>query len=272
MLGTYFAPAEYALARWLRRLKLTGYVPSAEAADLLRDRLVARRRALVCSVPGFAVSAALMIYGVTRPAAIERSHSPSSEWPWLVGWLTFTVSIIGWHELSRRFDKRTGARLPRRAARPTPATTRVVLGRGVVAGIALAVILQIVMGSVLFAQRVDLVSWAFVASCAVAWAFAIVGVARAVTRPMIAVDELTTAIDDRLRSGEAARACEPLTFATFAFGLAEGVSANEGIFFLGLYGPLIVSLFIASGLYADRWVPRLAPNAPMITRTGGRLR
>lgn len=197
------------MARWLRRLKLTGYVPSAEAADLLADRLAARRRALLRSSPASAVTTTLLVYAATRPPTIDRNHSFGQEWPWLLTYLLLTLSIITWHELSRRLDKRTGATLSRRAARPVPATARVVLGRAVMAGVALAVLLQIIMGAVLFAQRVDLVSWAYVASCAVAWAIAIIGTARAVARPMIAVDELTTAVDERLRSGEAARACLP---------------------------------------------------------------
>lgn len=272
MRGTYLSPAAGPpVTRWLRRLKFEGWLPSAEAADLLGDRLAARRRAWVCSVPGFAAAAFFLLHAMgSAPAG--RSTALGREWTGLLAYLLATLSIIGWHELICRFDRRTGSRLPRRATRPTTATTRMVLGPVVLAGIAVAFVVQIVMGTVLFVQRVDLVSWAFVASCAVAWTFALVGVGRAVSRPMIAVDALTTAVDDRLRTDEAARACFPLLLATLAFNLAEGLSYNEAIYFLGLVGPMLVSLLIGAGLHAQRWAPRPAWDALVLSLTGRRLR
>ena len=269
MLATYLRPSDAALARWLRRLKLVGFMPSAEAADLLRDRLAGRRRALVCSVPAFVVAAVLLVMAGQHDDPVARAASPHREWPWLLFYLWLALSTMGEIEMSCRFDKRVAARLPRRATRPVAAGAAVVLGRVVLTGIALAGVLQIVMGVLLFAQRVDLVAWTFVASSAVAWAVALAGVTRAVQRPAIAVDELTSAVDDRLRSGEAARACLPLTLALMAFGLAEGIHTNEWINLLGAVGPVLISFFINAGY--ERWSPPLMWRSPF-AGTAGRPR
>jgi hypothetical protein len=203
----------------------------ADCEVLLLDRWMARRRACLQFLPLLVVGLAVywtsqwgpyaptdngkLYYDGTQPLILQQSgrHDLAS----LTSLLLLICALILWRELVRRAELRIAKTLPRRATLGVAISAVGVLRRAGIAFIAVCVVWDAMLSIVLFYVRGGFASWTFLAAFLLSCGFAAFGVARAVSRPAIAVDQASLVFDERLRASDALKACTPLMAVALLF-------------------------------------------------------
>lgn len=206
--------------QWLDR---TGGLPAvpAVAGDLLTRRLAERRRlGRRWVLPAGAVAALLLLW--TLVDTLVSGPTDHRAWQHFAYRYVGVIAVLGLARLGvlgsvARAERRLAAGLPERVSRGRQVPLREVLGparwRYLLVALGLeaagAVALVLVDGGWLAALYVPLLVGVLV--------LVAVGVRLAVDRPTVAVDAVSLAVDERLRSEEVLLAVAPLSLVVFAF-------------------------------------------------------
>jgi hypothetical protein len=259
MAGMYPSADRSALTAWLHWLGLDEPDLSPEARDLLLIRKAVRRSATFRVAPLFALALAFFGYWMHRAWTEPVDHE--ERWPALASATMVIVALMVWREIVRRDDRRAARGLARRVSRPAAPSLTTVLGRGPTAAIVLAAVVTPAMAVALFVRHQGATAWLFTLTAVAAWLFAAFGLARAHTRPTIALDAFTLVVDDRLRSSDATCACIPLGLALEFFGGADALGRSAWLDVVVFGTPFVVLVLIGSGWPRNRYRPR-PPSAP----------
>lgn len=240
---------------------------------MLVTRLSARRRARRRVLP-----LGLLAVGVLVFAAVRRDASAPTAWTVLDVLLYLAVAVLAagmgllGTELERRADRRVAASLDRRVSRGTAVPVRTMLGGVRVAFVVTAAACHLGYAAMLLNRRSGWVSVSFVLGMALVWGVILLAVRRSVTAATVAVDPVSLAIDERLRSEQAFAAISPLFMSAFALQPAAIVTRTGwGDALLGLFLLGIPAMFVAASVVAP-WSWR-RPRWPLTERRspgGGR--
>ena len=175
----------------------------AEAMDLLVARLAARRRAdwqasplVVLAVGGFAWG---VIQDVDRTRGVWRVAAF-----WLAPTMLLMCHGILTREVTARGDRRIAAGLRQRVTRGAYVPVRMMLGRSRTRSAVSIAWLAVIGGAVGF-EVLSGWRWAFLAWLLAMCALTVAQLWRVTTRPAIAPDLESLAVDERLRSNDVAR-------------------------------------------------------------------
>jgi hypothetical protein len=232
---------------------------SPEAFGLLTRRLAARRRAAFrVAVPlCLLVTALLGLSAVEGWSAAGPSGSQRSTSDWrLVAYAVLVAGLLVVSEVQLRVDRRIGENLPQRVSRGTAVSTRMMLGRFRMAFVVTAVTVEATLGITALVLQPGWFAWSYLGGFIFVCGFVGVGLRRAATRATIAVDPVSLAIDERLRSNEAFATAGLLY--SLMFAMLPGAITNP---------PLILLWFIATVVISGLWmlghVRRPWPSVPM---------
>jgi hypothetical protein len=194
------APGERAANNWLRQFGRDLY-PSQPAYQLLVRRFGLRDRIFYLTWPILALAGIALVWAASSfpsdQAGAERYALRYCAVFGLIG-----VWQLGIDELSRRGDRAIVAALPHRVSRGRRVSPRTVVGNWPSALlVGLFVAHAGVAAGFLFVAP-GLIAWIYLGAFVEVWAFVILGAARAITRPTLAVDGHSLAIDERLRTQE----------------------------------------------------------------------
>jgi hypothetical protein len=246
--------------RWLKQNH--GLVTSPEAFDLLLRRLVARHRiALWCSPLAVAV---LAILGWQLAEWIRTADSVAADRTyaiWSMGaYALFALAIVVRDWLAGRGERHIGQTLTQRVSRGTAVSVPMMLGRARMAFLVVTLVLQGALATALLAEGQGWFAKAFPLAFAVSCAFVVIGVRQAATRPTIALDPASLAIDERFRSQDAFSATLPLVFLVLVFTGSGAV--KSGLRWLDLAWALSAVIICALRLWAELNPPWSAPTTP----------
>jgi hypothetical protein len=243
--------------RWLNHN--VGYNQvSPETFGLLVHRLAARRQALLCFVPFVAAGAVIV---ATTTTAIEGAGNDHASWARLIAeraLAAFAVVLIGWAVFDIvmiRAERGLAMPLPYRMSRATAVSLREMLGTSRTTFLIAALLADAGFAAVLLSLRANGLEWFYLGGFAVGCGFVAVGVWRAATRATVALDQVSLAIDERLRSSDAVLAVVPLYLLLLAF-LPAALNVSDARSWLG---PLwVVVAIVVSILYL--WAANAGPG------------
>jgi hypothetical protein len=133
---------------------------------------------------------------------------------------TYTlISLAGllMNRLVHRSEVHIGRTLPSRATRTEAVSLRMMLGRVRLGFILVAVTVEGAMAVILLVVGEGWFGWSFLGAYSVTCLLVAIGVRQAASRPAVAMDPVSLAIDERLRSEDALNSIIPLESIIFAF-------------------------------------------------------
>jgi hypothetical protein len=252
--------------RWFKHTGDMPYVP-AEAFDLLNRRLAARARSLLICSPLLAAAVALYM-----PVLFTFGGADTDRWGRtfaaraLPAFALLTIAFLLANRITVRAERRIGQELPSRATRATAVSLRTMLGRYRTLTLLITITVEVALMAPLLTLQTAWFAWAYVTAFAAAVALSAFGVKQAATRPTLAMDPVSLAIDERLRSNDAYQATAPLTLLITAFP-AVNIQHGPGWLILvwGASGSVIL-LLRAFGTQNHPWQTessnRLRPTLP----------
>jgi hypothetical protein len=261
------------IERWFKHNGAMANV-SDEAFDLLGLRLRARNRALLRCAPLFLVAAAILFwpggyhYDEAGSPAFNRTFATRS----LIAYAVLACAALLINVLTTRANRRIAETLPRRTSRGTAVSLKLLLGTVRLTYLAVAVGIEGALAVVLLVEKIEWVAWIFLVAYVVACSLVALGVRQAATRPTVAVDPTSLAIDERMRSEEAFGALSPLFALIIAFpgGIAQSGPVWLSLLWFAACVPVLL-LSTWAGLTRPWQSGRLTPwipNVPVPSRSG----
>jgi hypothetical protein len=200
---TYSADDYQRAARWVERSGGLVYVPPA-ASDLLILRLRARSRALWQCAPIVALAFVVLMFGAVAGPSLGSENWSKGIAPWALAAIgLINIAAVVAAVLIARADRAIGRTLPNRVSRATAVSTLTMLGRPRTAFYLVAVAVDAAVTAATFVIQAGWIAWTFLIGCAITVSCAYAAVRRAATRATIAIDPMSLAIDERLRSQDA---------------------------------------------------------------------
>ncbi len=124
--------------------------------------------------------------------------------------LMTTLWLVLMLELTRRAERRIAQALPHRVSRGTAVPLRVMLGKVRTTFVVVALAVEVLMAGTWGWLMAGWVAWAFPVLLATNCSLVVLAITRAATRPTLAADPVSLAIDERLRSEDAFAAARTL--------------------------------------------------------------
>lgn len=221
--------------KWLTRSGGFLYLPR-EAFDLLTRRLAASHRARIKCLPLFLLGVLILLSlafetGSLGSAAWARTFA----WRMLATYAVLAVAILLAQSLTSRAERLIGQTLPSRTTRGTAISVRIMLGKTRLAYLVVAIVVQAALAVTLLAVHPDRLAWTFLSAFIVNCGFVALGLRQAATRATIALDQMSLAIDERLRAEEAFSSFGWLSGLLIAFptGISQGGPAWLHLVWLG---------------------------------------
>jgi hypothetical protein len=235
--------------RWLTQSGgLSGLSPAA--FDLLTRRLAARYRARWQCAPLFVLAGVVLASTFVDGHALGtggwgRSFAARA----LTAYAVLSVETLLADALTRWAERGIAQTLPSRVSRGTAVPVAMMLGRRRTAFVLAALGLEAMLAVIVLVMRPGWLEWTYLAAfLAASWLVA-VGVRQAAARATIAVDALSLAIDERLRSDEAFQATGPLLLLLAAF--PSSLAFDNGTTSLGLVWAAATVIILVLRLRAD---------------------
>jgi hypothetical protein len=203
MTATYSDRDFQRAARWVERSGGLVYVPPA-AFDLLILRLRARYRAMWQCAPIVALAIAVLLFGAVSGPSLGSANWSKNLAPWALASIgLIDVAAVVATVLTARADRAIGRTLPNRVSRGTAVSTLTMLGRPRTTFFLVAVAVDVALTTTTFVIQPGWIAWTFLVGCVIAISCVYAAVRRAATRATIAIDPMSLAIDERLRSQDA---------------------------------------------------------------------
>lgn len=189
--------------RWVGQSGGITYVPP-EAFVLLMRRLAARKRSAVQCIP--LVVVAVGIFGATRlniwsPPTLRGGRTVADGT--LAAYAVLAIATVVLNGLIDRAERQIGASLPHRVSRGTAVSIPTMLGRARMTFLICALATEAALGVALLSVHAGWLASTYLVAYVVAGFLVVLGVRQEGTRPTIAMDESSLAIDERLRSEDA---------------------------------------------------------------------
>jgi hypothetical protein len=239
--------------RWLTRSGGFSHLSPA-AFELLQRRLRVRRRALWICSPLAVLALGVIFSNFGLIGEDEPGLRLTSRYLLAVGLLMAGFMLA--MELNRRADNRIGATLDHRVIRAEPAPLYRIFGR--VRSVCLIVILtvQVALSFTLACLSPEWTAGNLAVVFGLVGLFVGLGIWRVVTRSTLAVDEVSLAIDERLRSEDAYVFTQVLYLLPFAVPVSQLPKALPYWFLqVWIAGFVVIQLLWLVGLVRPPWKP-----------------
>jgi MFS family permease len=217
MADTITPRAVKAAQRWVKQSPGLGCV-TPEAFGLLARRLAVRYRSALWSLP-FA-GACIAIFASASFLSSSQGTVVGDEAYAKRGLVAYALIAIGGivtTGVAGHAERRLGRSLPHRVSRGTAVTIPTMLGRPRTTFLAAALGIESLLAVTLLAVNAGWFAWAFLVAVAIGAAMIAVGLWQASSRPTVAVDPVSLAIDERFRSMDAFHVAYPMIFLMLAF-------------------------------------------------------
>jgi MFS family permease len=203
--------------RWVKQSPGLGYV-TPEAFGLLARRIAARYGSALWGIP-FAGACVVILASASSLSSSQGTvvgDEAYAKWG-LVAYVLIAIGGIVTTSVASRAERRIGRSLPHRVSRGTAVSIPSMLGRSRTAFLAAALSIESALAVTLLAVNAGWFAWAFLLAVAIGAAMIAVGLWQASTRPTVAVDPVSLAIDERFRSSDAFHVAYPMIFLMVAF-------------------------------------------------------
>jgi hypothetical protein len=238
MKGTNEARDRRRAERWVDRSGGIPYVPS-EAFDLLVKRLAARYRAAMRCLPWLIG----VLLAVSLPFAWIAFDGSGAAFA-VLGLTAYAICAVGrWNydRLVGQADARIGHALPQRVSRGTTLTLSTMLGKGRIRSLVTAAAVEAVLAVTWLSFHAGWLALIYAIGFATTLSYAIRGLRWAASRATVAVDGVSLAIDERMRSEEAFSATAPLFLLLYVFPAAAVGGHWPSWLFLAWTGASIIN-------------------------------
>jgi hypothetical protein len=235
---------------------------------LLLRRLDARRRVALRCAPFLVACLAILGWPLVESLRTGELVADRTYASWLtVGYALFALTIVVSERLASRAERRIGQTLTQRVSRGAPVSVPMMLGRVRMASLVVTLVLEGALAATLLAAGHGWFAKAFPLAFAVSCGLVVIGVRHAATRATIALDPVSLAIDERLRSQDAFSATLPLMFLVYVLlGLS---TTTSGLRWLDLAWKLSAVIILALRLWAEfsaPWKAQAKPPGSFIAR------
>ena len=255
--------------RQIQRLGIGPWAVTPEAAALFarRQRL---RRYLTASIALPGLLALVMLARNAGHSADVRTASLNA-YGFRTGLPTalFGLWVLVCAEFRRILDLLIGSSLPTRVTRSERVPVLTVLGRIRAVYFVVAVVADLAVGFAIFHEPGSdfrAYRWGFAVALACCTGSALLGIARETTRPAVAIDGVSLAIDERMRSEQAFHAMAPLTMLGYlgGFSLIPIMGAGRFGIVAACFTPALILMSGVAAAYPPwpkpgqpRWMTRL---------------
>jgi hypothetical protein len=262
MYGTNVDRGARRAQRWITRTGGLVYV-SPEAFALLVRRLAARRRVAWWCLPAWLLAFVVITAGTTTEPTLgtagwTRAFAPRA----LAGFGVVVIAAAVSAALNARADRRIGETLRHRVSRGTSVSVWTVLGPARVTYALVAFAVDASLGLAIVALQPGWLVSTYLSGLLAVSGFVIVGVWQAASRATLAVDPVSLAIDERLRSEDAFAATSMLTLLLLVIPSSALTNARlEQVWLVALVGVACLQLWAYRG---RPWRTAAGPAAPYL--------